>query len=106
VYYKVVYTRGRTILFMPGKTKRVFFLAVLLGLVLLVAQMHCCVDLTTGAIDSHACPICSSVGTAIGPPAPIVAMVPAINRLEVITTVTEVPLVVFRNVAPRGPPQA
>jgi hypothetical protein len=31
-------------------------------------------------------------------------MVPAINRLVVISVVASVPVVVFRNVAPRAPP--
>jgi hypothetical protein len=89
---------------MLGKTKHGFFLAALLGLVLCVAQLHCCMDLTTAAIDSHACPICSSVGTAIAPPAPLVAAVPVIHRLEITDVVAEVSLLVFRPVAPRAPP--
>ena len=91
---------------MPGKTKRVYFLAILLGVVFLGAQLHCCADLSPSSAASHFCPICSTAGTAIAAPSPIITMVPAINRLVVIRVVASVPVVVFRNVAPRAPPAA
>ena len=91
---------------MPGKTKRVYFLALLLGVVFLGAQLHCCGDLSSNSADSHICPICSAAGTAIATPSLIMAMVPAINRLVVLSEVASVPVVVFRNVAPRAPPAA
>jgi hypothetical protein len=89
---------------MPGKTKRVYFLALLLGVVFLGAQLHCCADLSSNSADSHVCPICSTAGTAIATPSLIMAMTPAINRLVVLSVMPTVTAVVFRNVAPRAPP--
>ena len=89
---------------MRGKTKRVYFLALLLGAVFLAAQLHCCVDIHSRTMDSHVCPICSTAGTAIATPSLVLEMVPVTNRLEVFAVVAVVPVVVFRNVAPRAPP--
>ena len=91
---------------MRNKTKRVYFLTLLLGVVFLEAQLHCCVDLPSRTMDSHVCPICSTAGTAIATPSLIMAMVPAINRLEVFSVMATVPVVVLRSVAPRAPPAA
>ena len=89
---------------MPEKSKRFFFLALLLGGILLAAQLHCCVDLNSRALDSHVCPICSTAGAAVPTPSLIVEMAPSINRLEVFGVVVSVPLVVPRSIAPRAPP--
>ena len=91
---------------MPGRIKQVYFLVLLLGVVFLGAQLHCCADLSSNSADSHICPICSATGTAIATPSVIITMVPAINRLVVVSEVAAVPVVVFRNVAPRAPPAA
>jgi hypothetical protein len=87
-------------------SKRVYFLALLLGVVFLAAQLHCCVDLNSRTLDSHVCPICSAAGAAIATPSLTIAMVPAINRLEVFVVTATVPVVVPRNVGPRAPPSA
>jgi hypothetical protein len=89
---------------MPEKSKRILFLALLLGGILLAAQLHCCVDLNSRSLDSHVCPICSAAGTAVPTPSLIVEMAPAVNRLEVSGVVITVPLVVPRSIAPRAPP--
>jgi len=89
---------------MPEKSKRILFLALLFGGILLAAQVHCCVDLNSRSLDSHVCPICSAAGTAVPTPSLIVEMAPAVNRLEVSGVVITVPLVVPRNIAPRAPP--
>jgi hypothetical protein len=91
---------------MPGNSKRVYFLAVLLACLFFVAQLHCCVDLGSKTADSHVCPICSTVGAAVSAPSLILATVPAINRLEVFGLMAAVLVVVSRNVAPRAPPVA
>jgi hypothetical protein len=91
---------------MPEKSKRYFFLALLLGGILLAGQLHCCVDLNSRSLDSHVCPICSAAGTAVPTPSLIVEMAPEINRLEVSGVVVAVPLVVPRSIAPRAPPAA
>ena len=89
---------------MPGKTKRVYFLAILLGVVFLGAQLHCCADLSSKSADSHICPICSAAGTAIATPSLLMVMVPAINRLEVFTSVVVVSVEFSRATSPRAPP--
>lgn len=89
---------------MSGRTKLVYFLAILLGALLLGAQMHCCADFNSSTMDSHACPICSTVGTAITTPSLLMATLPAVNRLELISLSATTPVVVLRNVAPRAPP--
>lgn len=89
---------------MPGKTKRVYFLAILLGVVFLGAQLHCCADLSSKSADSHICPICSAAGTAIATPSLLMVMVPAINRLEVFASVVVVSVEFSRATSPRAPP--
>jgi hypothetical protein len=91
---------------MPGHPKRVHFLVLLLGGIFLAAQLHCCVDLNSRTVESHACPVCSTVGIALATPSLNMAMAPAINRLEVFRMIATVPVVVLRNVAPRAPPAA
>jgi hypothetical protein len=89
---------------MPRKTRRIYFLVLLLGFVFLAAQLHCCLELNSRAMDSHACPICSTAGTAITTPFLVMEMMPSMHRLEVSGVMATVPAVVFRNVAPRAPP--
>jgi len=91
---------------MSVHSKRIHFLALLLGVVFLAAQLHCCVDLNSRTLDSHVCPICSAAGAAIATPSLTIATVPAINRLEVFVVTATVPVVVPRNVGPRAPPSA
>ena len=88
----------------PSHLKRAYLLVVLVGIVFLAAQMHCCLELNSRTLDSHFCPICSTAGSAIATPSPIIILVPTINRFEVTGVSASVPIVVFRNVAPRAPP--
>jgi hypothetical protein len=105
VYYKQN-AKHTNIGTMPAKSERFLFVALLLGGILLAAQLHCCVDLNSRSLDSHICPICSAAGTAVPTPSLIVEVVPAINRLEVSGVVVPVPLVVPHSIAPRAPPRA
>ncbi len=89
---------------MPRNSKRAFFLVLLLGIVFLAAQMHCCLELNSRTMDSHFCPICSTAGSAISTPSPIIAMVPSVDRVEVVGITITVPPVVLRSIAPRAPP--
>ena len=89
---------------MFGNSRRVYFLVALLGFVFLAAQLHCCLELNSRTMDSHFCPICSTAGSAISTPSPIIAIVPAIDRVEVAGVTVTVPHVVHRNIAPRAPP--
>jgi hypothetical protein len=91
---------------MPGNSKRVYLLAVLLACLFLAAQLHCCADLCSNIVDSHACPICSTVGSAIATPSLIITALPAINRLEVLGPMAVVLVVVSRSAVPRAPPAA
>ena len=89
---------------MSGHPQKVKVAVLLLGIVLLAAQLHCCVDLNSRTFDSHVCPICSTAGTAIATTALIIAAVPAVNRLEIFAVRALLPVVVLRNVGPRAPP--
>ena len=103
MYYKP-HSKRTNIGNMPEKSKRFFFLALLLGGILFGAQLHCCVDLNPRSLDSHVCSICSSAGTAVPTPTLIVEIAPAINRLETSGIPTAVALFVPRGIAPRAPP--
>ena len=104
VYYGRVSRSRRVFALMPGKTRLVFFLAILLAGVFFAAQLHCCVQLHPGALDSHVCPICSTAGTAIATHSLTMALAPAVNRLEAISLMAAPPAVISRLVAPRAPP--
>ena len=85
-------------------SKRVYFLVLLLGIVFLGAQMHCCLELNSRTMDSHFCPICSTAGSAIATPSPVIVLIPSMDRFETAGVTVTVPTVVLRNVAPRAPP--
>jgi hypothetical protein len=89
---------------MPGKTQRIYFLALLLAAIFFAAQLHCCVGLNSTSMDSHACPICSTAGIAVATPSLLLALVPAVNRLEAPPVIAIVSVVAPRSVAPRAPP--
>jgi len=89
---------------MPGKTKRVYFLAILLGVVFLGAQLHCCADLSANSVASHICPICSTAGTAIATPSLIMTMVPAMSWLEIFASIVFASAEFSRATSPRAPP--
>jgi hypothetical protein len=89
---------------MPGKRKHLYFLTLLLGVILVTAKLHCCVELNSRTMDSHVCPICSAARTALATSSLIIALVPAINRLEVFNVMATVLVIVHRNVTLRAPP--
>jgi hypothetical protein len=91
---------------MSANLKKLQFLALLLGILFLAAQLHCCVDFNSRTVDSHVCPICSATGAAIATASLIIAMVPAVNRLEISEVTATIPVVVLRSVGPRAPPAA
>jgi hypothetical protein len=82
------------------------YLGLLLAAVVLVAQLHCCVDLNGSLLilDSHACPVCVMVGAAIAVMALIIAAGQAIQRLETRDARLPFLAVVFRTTTPRAPP--
>lgn len=88
----------------PGITKRVYFLALLLGVAFLAAQLHYCADLSSNSAASHVCPICSTAGTAIATLSLIITMAPAINRLEIFASIVIASTEFSRVTSPRAPP--
>lgn len=89
---------------MPNRPTRAYVLAILLGIIFLAAQMHCCVDMNSGVMSSHICPICSAAGSAVATPTVMMATLHATSRLEDTGTVRTVPIIEMRNVSPRAPP--
>src|ERR1035438_5525992 len=82
---------------------RLAFLAVILGIILLGAQLHFCADQGLPS-SSHPCPLCSTAASVVPNPLPSIAVGHVVDRLEVI------PVFVFASksfpllIAPRGPP--
>jgi hypothetical protein len=89
---------------MLGKTHRIRVLALLLGIVFLGAQFHFCADLTAAPSASHICPICSTVGSVVATQSPSIAMVPFVNRLEIVPSAVSISSAVPRATSPRAPP--
>ena len=89
---------------MLGKTQRIAFFALFLGVILLTAQFHLCADLTAGPSSSHICPICSTAGSVVPTQAPSMAIVPAMKRLEVFAVIVPVSTELPRTTSPRAPP--
>jgi hypothetical protein len=79
-------------------------IALLLGVIFLAAQFHYCADVTSGSTGSHICPLCSTAGSVIAPQATSIAIVPVVNRLEVVAVIASVFLVLPRSTSPRAPP--
>jgi hypothetical protein len=86
------------------KSKPFYFLALFLATVFLAAQLHCCIDLNSRTMDSHACPVCHTGGAAIATSAVIFVASRAMQRLEILPTLRPALLVIFRNLIPRAPP--
>ena len=89
---------------MRTPSNKVMVLALLLPLLLLAAQVHCCISLAPSAQDSHICPICCATGTAIVTSAIRVELAPVAKRLEVSWLVLAASFFIPRDIAPRGPP--
>ena len=90
--------------YMHSKAKRVRLLALLLGIIFLGAQFHFCMDLSASPSATHFCPVCSVVGSAVTTQAPRVEIMPAGNRLEVVSQVLAVSSDFPRATSPRAPP--
>jgi hypothetical protein len=88
---------------MSGKHVRLFFIC-LLAILFLAGQFHLCADTNAGGYASHVCPFCATVGSAIFTPAPSVAMIPVLSRLEVAAVAFELSVEVVRTTSPRAPP--
>jgi len=91
---------------LPAKSKRFYYMALLLAAVVLVAQLHCCVDRNADTLGSHACPFCVTVGAAIAVVALVIANGQPTQRLETGDAPEALLAAVFRNITPRAPPVA
>jgi hypothetical protein len=80
------------------------FLVLLLGVLLLGAQLHFCMDMTASPSDSHICPVCSVVGSAVAAPSPSVEIVQVSDRLELTPAIVMTSLAVPHAISPRAPP--
>jgi hypothetical protein len=89
---------------MLSKPQRIRLLALLLGIAFLGVQFHFCADLTATPSASHLCPICSTVGSVIATQSPSIAMVPFVNRLEIVPSAVSISFAVPRATSPRAPP--
>jgi hypothetical protein len=89
---------------MFGNPSRIRFCALLLGIIFLAAQFHFCADLTSGPGSSHPCQLCSTAGSAIAPPALTLAVVPVVNRLELLAKTLSPSVELPRYTSPRAPP--
>jgi hypothetical protein len=91
---------------LPDNSKRLFVLALLLAALFFAAQLHCCFDLNSSPADSHACPVCHTLGAAIATGVVILAIAGAIRRLEILHSLPPQLSLSFRNITPRAPPVA
>jgi hypothetical protein len=89
---------------MQAKTNRIGVLVLFLGVIFLGAQFHFCADLTVAPSASHVCPICSTVGSVVALQTPSMAIVPVIDRLELVPLAISVSTAVPRATSPRAPP--
>ena len=97
----------RLIKHMRSKANRVRLVALLLGIIFLGAQFHFCADLSASGSSpsaTHFCPVCSVVGSAVATQSPTIALIPAANRLEVVSLVLVVSSAFPRATSPRAPP--
>jgi hypothetical protein len=88
---------------MSGKYVRFFFVC-LLAILFLAGEFHLCADTTSSGYNSHICPFCATVGSAIFTPALSVAMIPVLGKLEVAAVAFELSVEVARTTSPRAPP--
>jgi hypothetical protein len=75
-----------------------------LALLFLAGQFHFCADTNTGGYASHFCPYCATTGSVIFTPALSLAMIPVLNKLEVVAKAFEPSAGVRRTTSPRAPP--
>ena len=85
-------------------TNKAKILALMLGLVFLAAQFHFCADLNAGGTGTHFCPFCSTTGSVIATPIPIIVVMPLVVRLEVILAPSTISPEVAPSISPRAPP--
>jgi hypothetical protein len=80
------------------------FLALLLGVILLAAQLHFCVDMTGSPSGSHICPVCSVASSVVTAQSPSVEIIRVSDRLEIAPSLVALSSAVPRGTSPRAPP--
>jgi hypothetical protein len=80
------------------------YLALLLGIIFLGAQLHYCADVTSAPTGTHICPVCSAVGAAVVTPTVSILVVSVVKPLELSSYVVVGTLEIPRDTSPRGPP--
>ena len=78
--------------------------ALLLGIIFLAAQFHFCADLNSGLSGAHPCQLCSTAGSAVTTETLDLAVVPVVDRLEVIAKILSPSVEVQLTTSPRAPP--
>jgi len=94
----------RLISYMLRRKSSLPFLALLLVVILLGAQLHFCMDLTASPSDSHLCPVCSAVASVVVTQSPSIDMIRVADRLEIAPLVVTLSSAVQRATSPRAPP--
>jgi len=89
---------------MQPKRFILIFLALLVAVGFLAAQLHSCADLTAGPAGSHICPLCSATASAILSPAPVVTTAADAKPLEIFSQVLAVSAELSPSLSPRAPP--
>ena len=89
---------------MDRKARHIGILALLLGVIFLGAQFHFCTDLSASPLATHFCPVCATAGSAVTTQSAAVAIIPATNRLEVVSLMLSVSSAFPRAVSARAPP--
>jgi hypothetical protein len=80
------------------------FLALLLAVVFLGAQLHYCADLTSAPSGTHICPVCSAVGAAVIAPPVSVLVISQVKPLETFAYAIPLAGAAPRATSPRAPP--
>lgn len=89
---------------MSANPHRLRHYALFLGIIFLAAQFHFCADLNSGPGGSHPCQLCSTAGTAVTTQTLHLAVVPVVDRLEILLAILSPSVEVPRATSPRAPP--
>jgi|SRR5579864_535990 len=84
--------------------RSILFLALILAISFLAAQLHLCADLTSTPYGSHNCPFCTLASSALVAQAPDIALVSLVNRLQSRAVVLNLSSTAPRTISPRAPP--
>ena len=92
--------------YMRLRMSRLSLLALCLGIILIAAQFHFCVDANSQATSSHLCPLCAVAGLAIVTPLPGITLIALTDRLSNLAPAGSMASADSRPSSPRAPPLA